>query len=172
MVRQCPACKASAQMSDMACPRCGQSFTVSSDPIHGRSAVGLTEVLGGLIGLAIPVVGISLLLSQCHGQSEKTPEQLEADAKQVELSREKGSHCLSGWDGSVPALKEAVKAQLRDPGSFEHIETVIAPQGSDGRHEVMMKYRARNGFGGMTVEYAKASASNFDCSVRLERIGQ
>lgn len=134
--------------------------------------MGLTEVLGGLIGLAIPAVGIFLLLSQCHGQPDKTPEQLEAEAKQAEQNREQGYHCLSGWDGSLPGLKEAVKAQLRDPDSFEHIETIIAPKGSDDRHEVMMKYRARNGFGGMTVEYAKASASNFDCSVRLEPIGQ
>lgn len=125
-----------------------------------------------LLGLALPFFGVMFLLSRCDSETEKSPEQTEAEAQNMAENRERGLHCLSGWDGSLPALKEAVKVQLRDPDSFEHVDTVIAPKGSDNRHDIMMKYRARNGFGGLNVEHVKGTVSNIDCSVQIEKIGQ
>lgn len=78
--------------------------------------------------------------------------------------RQKGFHCLSAWDGSHSEVVRRVKTRLRDPDSFEHIETRITPN-QNGEHKLMMQYRARNGFGGMTVGTAVATVANSDCSV-------
>jgi hypothetical protein len=72
---------------------------------------------------------------------------------------------LSAWDGTYSALINAVKENLRDPGSFEHVETRISEIGEDGRQEVIMRYRAKNGFGGMNVQYAKGVLFSLNCAL-------
>lgn len=52
------------------------------------------------------------------------------------------------WNGSHINLVQFVKANLKDPGSFEHIETRYGEM-DDGNIKVYMRYRARNSFGGM-----------------------
>ena len=145
---------------------------VSSDPINGSHSNNAANVIGVLLGLALPFFGVMFLLSRCDGEAEKSPEQIEAEAQTIAENRERGLHCLNGWDGSLPALNEAVKSQLRDPDSFEHVDTIIAPKGLDDRHDIMMKYRAKNGFGGLNVEHVKGTVSNVDCSVRIEQMGK
>ncbi|MDF3907266.1 hypothetical protein [Paracoccus sp. AS002] len=84
-------------------------------------------------------------------------------------AREYGFHCLSTWDGSHPAIKDAVKSALRAPGSFEHVDTVAFPV-SAGRNKIIMTYRAQNGFGGTNVERAVGSFDNTTCDARVEMI--
>jgi hypothetical protein len=55
---------------------------------------------------------------------------------------------------------------LRDPDSFEHIETSIFPN-DNGEHGLWMTYRARNGFGGMNVERIYARVDHESCEARL-----
>lgn len=118
--------------------------------------------------------GLSLLflISQCQASNEAEAKKeavaeqqraTEARAEEAE-NRKKGFHCLSGWDGSFAPLVEAVKARLRDPDSFEHVETVVTPADNAGIHTAAMKYRAKNGFGGLNVEHAAATYRNRDCS--------
>ena len=85
----------------------------------------------------------------------------------LEENRRKGFHCLSPWDGSSAELIAQVKAQLRDPDSFEAIETKIAPRDENGMHAVAMTYRARNGFGGMNVETAMGTIVNETCATKF-----
>lgn len=172
MNRLCPACGTTAVASADACPKCGQSFRVSSDPLNGSHSSNSASIIAVFLGLALPFFGVMFLLSRCDGEAEKSPEQIRAEAKNIAENRDRGLHCLNGWDGSLPALNEAVKSQLRVPDSFEHVDTIIAPKRSDNRHDIMMKYRARNGFGGLNVEHVKGTVSNADCSVRIEQMGQ
>jgi hypothetical protein len=81
--------------------------------------------------------------------------------------RTAGFHCLSGWDGSHRELVSALKDSLRDPDSFEHIETKITPVNDKGEHVLLMRYRARNGFGGMNVGALMATVRNSDCSFQI-----
>ncbi len=85
-------------------------------------------------------------------------------AEEAENKR-KGFHCLSFWDGSHPKFKRRVKARLNDPGSFEHIDTLVGPVLPNGRHAVNMQYRARNAFGGMVVGWARGMFRNANCEV-------
>lgn len=83
-------------------------------------------------------------------RTAKAEENAAATKKQANIAS--GQHCMSGWDGSFPALKDAVETQLRDPDSFEHVVTNRSPVGKDGKFGVIMTYRAANGFGGLNVE--------------------
>ncbi len=82
-------------------------------------------------------------------------------------NRRKGFHCLSAWDGSHRGVKQYVENNMRDPDSFEHIETSITPVDQAGKHTLLMKYRARNGFGGMNVAIAVATIRSSDCAVTI-----
>jgi len=57
----------------------------------------------------------------------------------------------SSWDGSVYQVKMYLKDNLKDPKSVEYIEwsDVI----KEGKYYIVRcKYRARNSFGGYTIE--------------------
>lgn len=94
----------------------------------------------------------------------------EREAKEVAENKRKGFHCLSGWDGSHRAVVKATKKQLRDPKSFEHAETMVWPVSVDGKHQFVMQYRAKNGFGGMTMGVVKGEYSNATCQATIRSI--
>jgi len=55
----------------------------------------------------------------------------------------------------VYICEASIRKNLRDPSSFERIEsTGYGLPAGEGRKGVVIKYRARNGFGGMNVEQA------------------
>lgn len=119
-----------------------------------------------LILLAVPF----LVMKQCS-TPPPTAEQIKAEAAMAEADRRQGFHCLSGWDGSSASLVGQVKLQLREPDSFEHIETRITPE-VNGKHTVMMQYRARNGFGGMNVATAFGTVDHQTCDAALASTGE
>lgn len=140
--------------------------------------------------LIIVILFFSLIAFGMYLDSQKTPEQREAEKKQYEKEKkeydEKNKkekeiedakneeekldkaqfNCTSHWDGSVPDVVNAVKNNLRDPSSFEHIETKVSLVSKDDEQVVIMKYRARNGFGGMNVESVVALIKNSNCTVK------
>ena len=71
--------------------------------------------------------------------------------------------CISGYDGSCYALVDYLKKNyLKDPESFEHLETHY---GFENLHfVVIMKYRAKNSFGGFNIETVKAIITS-NCEV-------
>jgi hypothetical protein len=72
--------------------------------------------------------------------------------------------CVSS-SGSMSELVWEIKQQARNPHSFEHIQTSATPVDAEGRQRIRMKFRAQNGFGGMTIETAEALVSNPNCRV-------
>jgi uncharacterized protein (DUF1684 family) len=85
------------------------------------------------------------------------------EQREAEEERRSGFHCLSSWDGSHREFRNAVRDRMRDPDSFEHIETRVTPVDEDGMHTIIMQYRARNGFGGMNVGTALGQYRNAGC---------
>ena len=59
---------------------------------------------------------------------------------------------------------------MKDPDSFEHIETKITPVKDDGTHVLFMKYRAKNRFGGYNIGNATAIINNANCDATLVSI--
>lgn len=173
-VKECPACHRFVASSKSICPGCGRRFDIE----EMRKAAGNTsQDKAAAAGCLVVLVGLlSFGLYTCAYES---PEELQA-RKAAEASaiaetaenRRKGFDCLSGWDGSNASLVSIVKSQLRDPDSFEHVETKITPKDPNGQHMVVMTYRARNGFGGLNVNQAMARVDGSTCGAVLITTGE
>ena len=196
----CPTCKKKISISAASCPNCGDPLADGWSKKGGNTGTLVTlVVLFGLLaycGTAIdpptPEEAQALQAKRAAEKVEKRAEQQALQAKRAAEKAErraeqqalqakraaekaekkrKGFHCLSGWDGSHRGLVSQVKNRLRDPDSFEHVETRITPN-KNGRHIVIMTYRARNGFGGMNIEKAYATVSNATCSATITAAGR
>jgi hypothetical protein len=143
-----------------------------------RLKVG-SAILGGVAMLSLLLVGISgsfemhlkkkeaeerqRLADAAALEKEQEEERLRRDAEKAEDQR-KGFHCLSGWDGSHPGLVKLIKENLRNPRSFEHIETRVSPKDDKGEHRALTEFRAENGFGGLDTGLASGVFSNANCA--------
>lgn len=108
---------------------------------------------------------IEQAMDEARDRAEEAKEQAAADEE-----ARSGLHCLSKWNGALPALVNVVEPTMRNPDSFEHIETRITPRDNDGNHNVLMSFRAENGFGGMNVESAFGLVRGSDCKLLEWRI--
>ena len=95
-------------------------------------------------------LGVCLACGSSLSPEEEAALKAERERKEAER-KEKGFHCLSPWDGSHSNFEDLLKRGLRDPDSYEHIETRVTRKGSDGLHTLYTRYRAKNGFGGFVV---------------------
>lgn len=143
---KCKECGTQISTKAESCPHCGAK----------RKKTSLLTWLF-LIFFVIPVL-ISVFIGAGSSptptaKKPKTPE---------EIRTERIESGFSAWDGSHRALERWIKKNLKDPDSYEHIETRY---GDKGDHLIVnTKYRARNSFGGMTIEQVSATA-NLDGSL-------
>ena len=92
-----------------------------------------------------------------------------AAVDRVEAVRRRLEGCFTTFGHRLPALEDPVKAALHNPGSFEHVETVlILPD--DNHNNVAMTFRGQNGFGAIRTTTIRAQLIAEDCSV--QNIGQ
>lgn len=77
-----------------------------------------------------------------------------AKAAEEAADQERFKAHFSSWDGSHPAVVEAVKRNMHDPSSFKHVETTA--KGRDDTIIVSMTYRGTNGFGGVVTNHVVA----------------
>ncbi|ABA81236.1 hypothetical protein GQF56_16115 [Rhodobacter sphaeroides] len=89
-------------------------------------------------------------------------ERQKAEAKEA-AERRFAPHCLNPQDGSHPEFVSAVKARLRNPDSFEHLETRVLEVDEEGRNTVVMGFWMRDRFGEKKMETAFGSFSNKTC---------
>lgn len=115
-------------------------------------------------GITEPAAWVDFKAEQEREAEQAEKERLAAEAQEEQDKQRKGFHCLSSWDGSHSAFKRAVREAMRNPSSFEHMETRITPVDENGQHTLLMKYRAENGFGGMSVGEAMALIDNETCN--------
>lgn len=100
---------------------------------------------------------------------QPSPEEIAQKEKDLRYAH----NCLSVWDGSHGAFVRLVEAQLNDPDSFDHVETTTWPRRDDGRNQIVMTFRAKNGFGGVVTGKAVGTVTGSDCaSAKLDDIQQ
>jgi hypothetical protein len=58
----------------------------------------------------------------------------------------------SPYDGSVSQVKYWLREYLKDPDSVQYIDWSTVKTLDDGQHAVLVKYRAKNSFGGYVIE--------------------
>jgi hypothetical protein len=119
-------------------------------------------VVGGLI-----VAGCSESDAEKQAKLEKEVATQQALAKIKAEEKQKGFHCLSGWDGSHTSVVRWVKNNLKDPDSYQHKETRITPMMKDGKHVLVMEYRAKNSFGGYVINSVMATVDNDSCQATI-----
>ncbi|MBX9936143.1 MAG: hypothetical protein K2Y10_06080 [Burkholderiaceae bacterium] len=85
--------------------------------------------------------------------------QMRQSQVQASANREQAvKRLFSPWDGSVHVVEEAVKARLKDPDSYKHVETRYTDSGA-GNIKVFTQYRARNSFNAVVPSTATAEVS-------------
>ena len=92
-------------------------------------------------------------------EQKRIAQELETERqKQEEFNKNRKENIekqFSGWDGSHPKLSRMIKENCRNPDSYEHIDTKFRDDGNS--IYVITKYRAQNGFGGMTIGTVSAN---------------
>ena len=138
------------------------AFSEAAKPVKAEKKKG-----GGgkafILILAI-IVGAYIVGGDGKTGGEKGQAKATQTSQEDAEKRRKGFHCLSGWDGSHRDFVQRVSEGLREPDSFEHVETRITPV-VDGNHNLFMKFRAKNGFGGTNLGTATATIHQLDCSL-------
>jgi len=124
------------------------------------------KLLNGSLVVLLIVVVIIVVANTSSGTENPKPPNIPATREAAE-ERQKGFHCLSAWDGNHDGLEDLIKAKLKDPDSMETIETKMTPVDANGNHNIILKYRARNSFGGMVVEQALGIVNNDTCEATL-----
>ncbi|TZF83664.1 hypothetical protein FW774_09320 [Pedobacter sp. BS3] len=110
------------------------------------------------------IIGIILLAA--IGYYSQSPSEKAADKARQDIESK-----FSAWDGSHIKLVEYVKPRLRDPSSFEHVETTYIDKGDE--IFVTMHFRCKNGFNGVNNCYAyaycdKATGEVLSCKIMDE----
>lgn len=177
-------------MALIKCKECGEKISTKAKSCPNCGAIPPRKT--SIVTWAALVLILFGLYSTWQTESNLTPEQKKARNEQRAIAakekvveqekkaahkalekkenKSKGFHCLSSWDGSHIGVKKYVQDNMRDPDSFEHIETRITPVNNKGTHHLIMKYRAKNGFGGMTISNAIATIDNDSCKATITSI--
>lgn len=96
----------------------------------------------------------------------ENPEDYAAHVEKAKAEADRfGLNCLSAWNGSHPEVERMVKSSLRDPSSYEHIDTRTDARDAAGFNRLMTQFRAANGFGGTNVTLAAATFDPDTCDV-------
>ena len=138
---QCAECQKEVSDSAIVCPACGYPLKIIKIKKPPRQYGCGTLIL--LFIVAAIVIG-------AYDQASAPPPAPLTRKQQVESQ-------FSSWNGAHRNLEQRVKAGLKDPDSYEHIETRYTDKGD--YISVYMKYRAKNGFGGYVVETAVANCT-------------
>lgn len=143
---KCKACGHEVSKKAEKCPSCGQ-------PVK-RKSVGC---FGALVVIALAIGFAAVVVDKQEAAKPQRP--LTAEEQRAEKIRDQ----FSPWNGSHYELERIVKRALKDPDSYEHIETRFSDRGANGIY-VVMKYRAKNSFGGYVIEGVTAT---FDIEGKL-----
>jgi hypothetical protein len=135
---KCDGCKKAFDDNQNKCPHCGQPQSMGS-------------IAPGLIGAFLIGCFLVWFVWDDGGKIDRAPPSEQAKHQKLVKS------AFSSWDGSHIKLERLVKSNLKDPGSYEHIETKYADK--ETHLIVIMKYRAKNSFGGYVVNTVTAKCA-------------
>lgn len=138
---KCRHCKKDVLIDAVFCSSCGKR-------VQDASVKGNDDWRNlGIAGAIIAALFLLASLSDIGGGREAST--------QPPTHEQQISRGFSAWDGSHRALTSQVKGGLKDPRSFEHVETRYTDHG-DNTLTVTMRYRAKNSFGAVVPGFATA----------------
>lgn len=175
-LKNCKECGEKVSTKAKTCPKCGAKAPKKTSFLTWAVLVLIVFVVIGVMRQEASLTPeeraerAERLEEQRRAREERAAEELAARQAEEAENKRKGFHCLSSWNGMHRGVERVVKENLRDPSSFEHIETRITPVNQDGKHRLMMSYRAANAFGGKTVGNAIAIVDNSSCEATVTSI--
>lgn len=93
-----------------------------------------------------------------EAEDKKKLDKVWTDLETQRIAKEERTKLLekqfSGWDGSHLQLTRAIKESMKDPKSYQHVETTYVDKGE--YLIVTTSYRGKNGFGAMVLEKVSA----------------
>lgn len=163
----CKRCHGKIDIMATKCLHCGVIGPVAGTETKAKlSSSNIINIVAAGFCLAI----FAGLYACVYESDEEKLAKEQARSAKAAADKKAGFHCLSGWDGSHREVVSAVKSQLRDPSSFEHVQTRITPMSESGEHRLTMTYRAKNGFGALTGGLVEATVRNATCSAQVVSI--
>lgn len=138
----CSDCEAVISTNAKSCPHCGAPV------IKKKEKTNYSRIFYGVLFSSVLIILIASLPNP-RSSNGQTQENVPA--------RDPLTAQFSSWDGSHPALVEYVKKNMKNPDSFEHVETKFGWVNDPkyNQHErilVHMIYRGSNSFGGVITE--------------------
>ena len=156
---KCPYCMESIKNWSLKCKHCQADLTTEEAKlkIKGKGTSIKTIGIAVVVGLFLVwVVGMSLDFENMPSSTTgvaPTPRSFEQD-------------CISSYDWSFKWFNTSFKKQLKDPDSYEHMETKYSTN-KEWLHTVIVQYRAKNGFWAKDLGSATFKADN-DCNIVWE----
>jgi hypothetical protein len=135
---KCKECAAQISSKADACPQCGAKVT---------KGIGC----GGLLLICFGVVVFMAIISP-SSSSSSSPSPASKPSAPVAPPAPREVVENSAWDASVRQVERYLKQNLKDPDSYQSIEWSKVVKTDGGGFMVRHKYRAKNGFGGYTIE--------------------
>jgi len=156
---KCKNCGGKIEGHPKKCPYCWVL-----DPVPNEAGTAGYIMIGMTLALVV-IFAAAMMTDDPATKAEKNRVQALAEKQKEKEQREKGYHCLRSWDGANLEVVQHLKRQLKDPSSFEHIETVIMPMNDRGAHDLVMSYRAKNSFGAYDQGAVVASLRHVSCKI-------
>ncbi|GAB4042568.1 hypothetical protein GCM10028810_01870 [Spirosoma litoris] len=85
---------------------------------------------------------------------------LEAPKDKKQIRREHVESLFSAYDGSHAQLEKAIKSEMKNPDSYEHVETRFRDDSTT--IYVITTFRGTNSFGGIVPQKAEATINAKD----------
>jgi hypothetical protein len=150
-------------------------FTVTKDPdlarLQSRAATGVLKLeLQNEAALSLArrkdiyttliqeeAGGLALYQTKLKAVTAKLEQETKVQARATERAALEASvkSQFSSWDGSHRAVEQAIKARMKNPASYTHVDTRYSV-GTDSL-SVVTSYRGTNGFGAIVTNQAVAT---------------
>ena len=130
----------------------------------GFSKTARTMIFGGFLLVAAMHAAEAAPgeLADREGKSLTVPSPSLADAE-IENYRRMGWHCRSTLDGTNPSVVAQVKARMRNPNSFQQLQTNMEPE-AGGEHTLDMAFTVvEPGRNGVLVKEVYATVDHATC---------
>ncbi len=151
----CPHCNEELEIiaksgDTVQCAECERPFVVTNQMVSyykkanpsmaGKFVTKTAKVVGGIIFIIIAMSFVAIVKVNV----------LDTNSSPTQTRDEKVKALFSSWDGSNKELVNYVKSNMKDPDSFEHVETRIRDK--KGVVTAQMVYRGKNSFGATMTE--------------------
>lgn len=119
---------------------------------------------GNIFSIAFLLMMIFLVTKCLSSDTNDTKKVLTPEEKIVNTLHSSG--CRSSWDGSFHPVKQLLKNSMKNPASFEHVETKIIAASTEKDFIIFVtKVRGTNSFNAVVTQMYKVDLKISTCEI-------